>query len=145
MSALIRLLGDVGLSVVTAWNFDLYGGTVLIAAVHGAAEPDASVQRILDTETTLGITDPVTIGSLQTAADRDGDSLRSWLEAEAGAGRRILGYGAASRAVALFSRAGLDSKLLAAVADASPAKQGRRMPGTDIPIVAPVELLKANP
>jgi hypothetical protein len=145
MSALIRLLGDVGLSVVTAWNFDLYGGTVLIAAVHGAAEPDASVQRILDTETTLGITDPVTIGSLQTTADRDGDSLRSWLEAEAGAGRRILGYGAASRAVALFSRAGLDSKLLAAVADASPAKQGRRMPGTDIPIVAPDELLKANP
>ena len=47
--------------------------------------------------------------------------------------------------MALFSRAGLDSRLLAAVADASPAKQGRRMPGTDIPIVSPDELLAANP
>jgi hypothetical protein len=35
--------------------------------------------------------------------------------------------------------------LLAAVADASPAKQGRRMPGTDIPIVSPDELLAAKP
>jgi hypothetical protein len=85
------------------------------------------------------------LGSLQTTADWHSDSLRIWLEAEAAAGRKILGYGAASRAVALFSRAGLNSKLLAAVADASPAKQGRRMPGTDIPIVAPNKLLKANP
>jgi hypothetical protein len=35
--------------------------------------------------------------------------------------------------------------LIAAVADASPAKQGRRMPGTDIPIVSPNELLEAKP
>ena len=63
----------------------------------------------------------------------------------AAAGRTVLAYGAASRAVALFSRAGLDSGLVAAVADASPAKQGRRMPGTDIPIVSPDELLAAKP
>ena len=44
----------------------------------------------------------------------------------------------------LFSRAGIDSRLLAAVADASPAKQGRRMPGTDIPIVSPDELSRRN-
>ena len=64
---------------------------------------------------------------------------------EADAGRKVFAYGAASRAVALFSRAGVDSRLLAAVADASPAKQGRRMPGTDIPIVSPGALLKAMP
>ena len=71
--------------------------------------------------------------------------MRSWLEEEAEAGRTVLGYGAASRAVALFSRAGLNADLLAAVADASVAKQGRRMPGTDIPIVSPDELLAARP
>jgi hypothetical protein len=145
LTTLMQLLGEVGLGVVSAWEFDLYGGTVLIAAVHGAADPDASVQRILDTENSLGITSPVRLGSLQKAADWHVDSLRTWLEVEAAAGRRILGYGAASRAVALFSRAGLNSRLLAAVADASPAKQGRRMPGTDIPIVAPDKMLKANP
>ena len=88
---------------------------------------------------------PAAVGGLQRSADQHVESLRSWLEEEAEAGRTVLAYGAASRAVALFSRAGIDSRLLAAVADASPAKQGRRMPGTDIPIVSPDELLAAKP
>jgi len=145
LTTLMRLLRAVGLSVITAWEFDLYGGTVLLAAVHGQAEPDSSVQRIIATEDELGITSAATVCRLQDTADRHVDSLRIWLEDEAAAGRTVLAYGAASRAVALFSRAGVNSGLLAAVADASPAKQGRRMPGTDIPIVSPDELLAANP
>ena len=144
LTALMHLLGAVGMRVATAWEFDLYGGTVLVAAVHGAAEPDESVQRILATEEALGVTNPDCICRLQHNADQHVDSLRNWLEEEAEAGRTVLGYGAASRAVALFSRAGLNADLLAAVADASLAKQGRRMPGTDIPIVSPDELLAAK-
>jgi C-methyltransferase-like protein len=53
-------------------------------------------------------------------------------------GRTVLAYGAASRAVALFTAPGSTS-------DASPAMPGRRMPGTDIPIVFPRELLAAEP
>jgi C-methyltransferase C-terminal domain/Putative zinc binding domain len=145
MTALIQLLGEVGLNSVAAWEFDLYGGTVLVAAVRGDHAPGESVQRILDTEDSLGITRPTTVGTLQGTVDWHVDSLRVWLEDEAAAGRNVFAYGAASRAVALFSRAGIDSRLLAAVADASPAKQGRRMPGTDIPIVSPDALLKAMP
>ena len=80
-----------------------------------------------------------------THSDQHAASLRNWLEGEAAAGYTVLAYGAASRAVALFSRAGVDSRLVVAVADASPAKQGRRMPGTDIPIVTPDQLLAAKP
>jgi C-methyltransferase C-terminal domain/Putative zinc binding domain/Methyltransferase domain len=145
LTTLTRLLGAVGLGVVTASEFDLYGGTVLLTAVHGEAQPDESVRRILATEDALGITKPDAVASLQHRADQHVESLRSWLEEEERAGHTVLGYGAASRAVALFSRAGIDSRLLAAVADASPAKQGRRMPGTDIPIVSPDELLAAKP
>jgi hypothetical protein len=57
----------------------------------------------------------------------------------------VYGYCAASRAVALLRVAGLDTNLLAAVADASPDKHGRRMPGTDIPIIAPDALVAARP
>ena len=93
----------------------------------------------------MGITTPETVVPLQQVADQDVDSLRSWLEDEADAGQTVFAYAAASKAVSLFSRAGISSRLLAAVADASPAKQGRRMPGTDIPIVSPDELLAAKP
>ena len=145
LTSLMRLLDAVGLRVVTAWEFELYGGTVLVAAVPADVQPDESVRRILVAEDALRITDPTQVARLQDSADSHLRALRSWLEAERDADRKVLAYGAASRAVALFSRAGVDSKLLAAVADASPAKQGRRMPGTDIPIVSPNELLAMEP
>jgi hypothetical protein len=145
LTTLKRLLSDVGMSIATAWEFDLYGGSVMVAAVHGHAGPDESVLRILATEEALGITDPAVVRRLQVRADEHVRSLRDWLTHEAEAGRSVLAYGAASRAVALFSRAGVDSRLLGAVADASPAKHGRRMPGTDIPIISPDELVAADP
>ncbi|MFI5718520.1 class I SAM-dependent methyltransferase [Nocardia sp. NPDC051750] len=143
LAVLRDLLAAAGMSVVTAWDFDLYGGTVLLAAVHGRAEPDAAVRRILARE--AGMDDPAMLRRLQRAADRHAGNLRAALESEAARGARVYAYGAASRAVALFCRAGVRRELLAGVADAAPAKQGRRMPGTDVPIIAPEELLAARP
>ncbi len=57
----------------------------------------------------------------------------------------MLGYGAASRAVALLRRAGVDGDLLPAVADSSPAKQGLRMPGTTIPVISPAQFTARRP
>ncbi|QIS03239.1 transferase [Nocardia brasiliensis] len=138
-----ELLRRVGMSVATAWEFDLYGGTVLAAAVHGVREPDAAVRRILAAEAGLG--DPAVVGVLQSAAEAHVRVLRDRLTAETAAGRSVYAYGAASRAVALFSLAGIHRGLVRAVADAAPAKQGRRMPGTDVPIISPAELLRARP
>jgi hypothetical protein len=71
--------------------------------------------------------------------------LHDWLLAERSAGSAVLGYGAASRAVALLRQANVDSTLLPAVVDASPAKQGLRMPGTDIPVIGPAQLVERRP
>jgi C-methyltransferase C-terminal domain/Putative zinc binding domain/Methyltransferase domain len=143
MTALQRLLESAGMSAVSAWEFDLYGGTVLVAAVHGRAEPDQSVQRILASE--IGMTDPEVVSALQQSVSRDVAALQDWLARERDAGRRVYAYGAASRAVSLFTIAGVNEKLINAVADASPSKQGRRMPGTDVKIVSPAELITADP
>ncbi|MGQ4617267.1 class I SAM-dependent methyltransferase [Nocardia sp. R7R-8] len=143
LAVLRNMLGAAGMSVVTAWDFELYGGTVLIAAVHGAAEPDAAVHRVLARE--VRSDDPGFVGGLQRAADRQTENLRVALELESARGSRVYAYGAASRAVALFCRAGIRRSLVAGVADASPAKQGRRMPGTDVPIIAPADLVAARP
>lgn len=145
VTSLARLLADVGMSIATLWEFDLYGGTVLLAAVHGDVEPDESVLRLLAKEEAMGITTAAGLNSLQQLADRDVDQLRGWLEDEAAAGHTVYAYAAASKAVSLFSRAGITTRLVKAVADGSPVKQGRRMPGTDIPIVSPAELLAADP
>nr|WP_040734644.1 methyltransferase domain-containing protein [Nocardia tenerifensis] len=143
MSALGRLLASAGLSITTAWHFDLYGGTVLVAARHGRHRPDAAARKILAREAEY--TEPHAVRGLQRSADGHAGALRRWLDRHAAQGDRVFAYGAASRAVALFSLAGVDRGLIAAVADASQAKQGRRMPGTDVPIIAPAELVAARP
>jgi hypothetical protein len=145
LTALTGLLDSAGMSVATAWEFDLYGGTILAAAVHGRVEPDDRANDILEREWEFGVTEPAVVGRLQQTAERHATRLRNWLVAQADSGRTIYGYGAGSRVPALFSIAKIDRQLLPAVADAAPGKQGRRIPGTDIPIVSPEELIKADP
>jgi C-methyltransferase C-terminal domain len=68
------------------------------------------------------------------------EALHDWLVAERSAGRKVLGYGAASKAVALLCQARVDRRLLPTVIDASPGKQGLQMAGTDIQGAAPARV-----
>jgi SAM-dependent methyltransferase len=147
LPALMRLLDDAGMRAIAAWQFELYGGTVLVAAVHRGDERAEEPEEILDTirAADSAMTDPDVVGALQGASDSYVTALRSWLTDQRDAGQRVYGYGAASRAVAAFAMAGLDRTLIAGVADASTAKQGRRMPGTDVPIISPDDLVSADP
>jgi hypothetical protein len=149
-TALSRLLALNGFVLRAAWEFELYGGTVLLAATRAADAVDDvrvadCVGTILAAEERLGITSPDVVCTLQRIASDGADALRDWLIAQRRDGRTTLGYGAASRAVSLLCRAGIDSALLGAVADASRAKHGSRMPGTDIPVISPAELIAAEP
>jgi hypothetical protein len=148
-TALRRLLADVGMHIAASWEFDLYGGTILIAAVHAtdprAGTMDPSTSAILAREHRFGITEAAVVSRLARDAHAQARALRDRLESAHAAGRAVFAYGAPSRAVALFSLAGVTRRLLPAVADAAPTKQGRRMPGTDVPIVAPEALVAAQP
>ncbi len=145
LTALAELLAMTGMSLATAWEFDLYGGTILAAAVHGRAEADDRAAAILQREKDFGVTDPAVVGRLQQAAESHAAALRDWLESQARDGLAVYGYGAGSRVPALFRIAGVDRSLLRAIADASPAKQGRRIPGTDVAIISPEQLVAAEP
>jgi hypothetical protein len=146
--ALTAALTQAGLRPRTAWRFDLYGGTVLLAASRtgdGDGEPDEQVRALLAEDARVGAGEPGTFAGLQRHAQDHAQAVHDWLVAQRAAGTTVLGYGAASRAVALLCLAHVDHTLLPAVIDASPAKQGLRMPGTDIPVAAPAELAGRGP
>jgi C-methyltransferase C-terminal domain/Putative zinc binding domain/Methyltransferase domain len=143
-TALAAMLAAAGLSPRAAWRFELYGGTVLLSATRNGA-PDETVRSLLDDDAVVGVRDPSVLRGLQRDAQVRAKRLRGWLTEQRTAGRTVLGYGAASRAVALLLAAELDRSLLPAVVDASPAKTGLRMPGTDIPVVSPAELAARAP
>jgi hypothetical protein len=147
-TALAAMLAAAGFSPRTAWRFDLYGGTVLLAAQRAsdsAGAPDHTVRELLAAEDATGVRQPEVLRGLQRAAAGHARRLRDWLTAARRADQVTAGYGAASRAVALLRMADVDRDLLTAVADASPAKQGCRMPGTSIPVISPGELVRRRP
>ncbi len=147
-TALTAMLAAVGFTPRTAWHFDLYGGTVLLAASRdgeAGSGPDDVVRSLLADDARVGVRDPGTFAGLQRDVHAHAKALHDWLVAERSAGSKVLGYGAASRAVALLCHAHVDRALLPAVVDASPAKQGRRMPGTDIPVADPAHLAAGRP
>ncbi|HEX3490124.1 MAG TPA: methyltransferase domain-containing protein [Streptosporangiaceae bacterium] len=147
-SALTQMLAACSFSPRTAWEFELYGGTVLLAAQRdgeGQDGPDATVTSLLARDEQAGVTDPVALGQLQASVQGTADWLHDWLASRRSGGHAVLGYGAASRAISLLRTARADAKLLPAVVDSSPAKQGLRIPGTDIPIASPAELTRHQP
>ena len=146
-TALTAMLAAVGFTPRTAWHFDLYGGTVLLAACMDSArsDPDDVVRTLLAQDARAGVRDRSAFAGLQRDVHAHARALHDWLVAERSAGSKVLGYGAASRAVALLCHAHVDRALLPAVIDASPAKQGLRMPGTDIPVADTARLAEGRP
>jgi C-methyltransferase C-terminal domain/Putative zinc binding domain len=147
-TALVLMLAAHGFSPSTAWRFELYNGTVLLAARRAAetsAGPDGTIRALLARDARAGVLDPAMVLGLQVSERAHAKGLHDWLVGERSEGRIVLGYGGTSRAVALLRRAEADRTLLPAIADASAAKQGSRMPGTNIPIVHPAELAVCQP
>jgi hypothetical protein len=67
--------------------------------------------------------------------------FRAWLAAKTDMGRKVAGYGAAAKGNTSLNAAKVRAGDMMAAADLSPAKQGRLLPGSHIPVVTPHELL----
>jgi len=105
----------------------------------------AAVANLLAVEDHVGVRTAAFYSTLAPAAERIKlQLLRFLLEAKA-AGKRVVGYGAAAKGNTLLNYAGVKADLLAWVADASPHKQGKFLPGSRIPVVAPERLLQEQP
>jgi hypothetical protein len=142
--AMCGMLEAFDLRVTSAWRFDLYGGTVLLAA-RRAAQADPVVRELVQAELMGGVDNASRVKRLQEDSVNSADAIVALLQDARAAGHRVLGYGAASRAVVLLNRAGVGPELLSGVVDASPAKQGCRIPGVGIPVLPPDSLIVERP
>src|SRR6202012_1472566 len=73
------------------------------------------------------------------------DSFRAFLAAEKAAGRRVAAYGAAAKGNTFLNYCRTTSNDIEAVFDASPAKQGRYLPGSHVPILGPDQVREIKP
>jgi hypothetical protein len=142
---LIDMLGRVGLGVTTARRTPLDGAAVLLTASANGRPDDPSIKEICRSELADGVLRADVVAGLHETVQATSHSLREMLHERHEHGARVYGYGATAHAVSLLHLAEVDASLLSGVADASAVKQGRRVPGTDIPVVSPDELVTASP
>ncbi len=136
-----RELERLGLGVTRAERQPVYGGALRVWARRVAsAPPDASVQEVLDAEAAAGIDTPAGLAPWAARIDLIRDATRSHLEARRSEGRPVVGYGAPARAVTFLNALKIGPDLLRVTADRAASKQGRLIPGVDVPIVAPERL-----
>jgi hypothetical protein len=146
LQALSDALAAHGIGVFDARSSSIYGGSLQIRAARPGLHPvDPAAKAVLDEEEEAGLFDAGRLEAMGQAAASASADLRQWLEEARAAGRRVLGYGAPSRASAILCAAGVGPDLLAFTADLSPAKHGLRVPGCGVPIRSPADLIAAEP
>ncbi|KII35915.1 class I SAM-dependent methyltransferase [Pseudomonas fluorescens] len=143
LTAVQALCERNGLEVFDVSQLTTHGGSlrVFVQRKDGERRPvQPAVQQQLQAELDAGVKTAEYYATLAPAAERiKHELLRFLLQAKAD-GKRVVGYGAAAKGNTLLNYAGVKPDLLAWVADANPHKQGKFLPGSRIPIVAPAQI-----
>lgn len=137
-----------GLKVFDVDHLETHGGSLRVYCSRADAsdhEVASSVDALLQRERESGVTDPHYYRGVQPRAEQAKNELLSFLLEVRREGRRIVGYGAAAKGNTLLNFAGVRSDLMSYVVDLNPAKQGKRLPGSRIPIVAEARLRTDRP
>jgi hypothetical protein len=148
MPVLVRMAAELGLTAVAAWEYPLYGGTILLALAQNGSrwgtQPE-NVTRLVDQEIAEGVLEPTTVASLNESLASSAAALKRYLADAQARAEMVAGYSAASRTSALIQCGHVTAEQLVAVGDAADGLHGRTMAGSRIPIVSPAELAERRP
>lgn len=147
LTTVSRIFEAAGLRVFDVEELGTHGGSLRIFGCHQAEARQASgaVVALLSEERRRGMTSLDVYRAFQERADRVKDGLVTFLIGQKRAGRSVAAYGAAAKGCTLLNYGGVKPDLLPFVCDAAPSKQGRFLPGSHIPILAPEALRERKP
>jgi C-methyltransferase C-terminal domain/Putative zinc binding domain/Methyltransferase domain len=140
--AVARVVAEHGLELVRVDNLTTHGGSYRYTIVRkGWQAPDPSVAATIRRELDEGLLTPSSWAGFARRSQRTINNLREWLDRRASRGERVAAYGAAAKGNTLLNAASVGVGDIHAVADGSPEKQGKFLPGTHIPVVVPAALI----
>lgn len=147
LGAVVRLAAIHELVVVSVREVDLFGGSLQVMLRHESAGigADDSVRDVLAREAAAGIDAEPRLTTLHEHAVTAATALHDLLAGYQADGRSVAAYGAPSKAPVLLDLAKVGPDLLPFTVDASPAKHGRRIPGSGVPIRSIDDLRAARP
>jgi SAM-dependent methyltransferase len=138
LTAVQRIFARNGLALFDVEELPTHGGSLRVYAQRsdsGRRETATRVRNLFQAESNAGIATEGFYAGFQISADRVRDDFLAFLQDAKNSGKSTAAYGAAAKGNTLINYAGIGPDLIKFVVDRNPAKQGKFMPGSHIPIV----------
>lgn len=146
--AIERVFARHGLAIHDAEELPTHGGSLRIYAAHAARSDlaeGAGLKELRAREAAAGLGDESTYLRFAARVEECRRSLLDFLGRARREGKKVAAYGAAAKGNTLLNFCNVGTDEIGMVADRNPHKQGKFLPGTHIPVVAPEELMRARP
>lgn len=148
LTAMDRVFRANGLSIFDVEEHPTHGGSLRVFAQRsdlGNHAVSPRVDALLEVEREAGMLTVEYYTGFQSRTNRVKDNLVRFLLAAKLDGKTVAAYGAAAKGNTLMNYAGVRADLISFVVDRNPAKQGKFMPGSRIPIVDEGDLKRCKP
>jgi hypothetical protein len=142
-----KVFAKHGLRIYDIESLSTHGGSLRIFVCHGDA-PFARTGKVDDmivTERAAGLDRIEGYAGFAKAVVDIKCALLGFLIEARNAGKSVVGYGAPAKGNTLLNYCGVGRELLTYTVDISPHKQGRYLPGVQIPIHAPEHIFETKP
>ncbi len=142
-----RVFEAHGLKLFDVDEIPTHGGSLRIYGAH-ADDPRESTERAIELaerERAAGYEDLDMYTSYAERVVQSKWELVDFLIEQRRAGKRVVAYGAPAKGNTRLNYCGIRTDLLEFTVDMSPHKQGRYLPGTHVPILAPEAIDEAKP
>lgn len=144
LSSLEYLLDAHGMEVFDAELNDLNGGSIrTVIARKGAYPVSERVPALRRSEEHLS--EKETYDAFARRLEGLRKTIRDFMAGELEKGKKIYAYGASTRGNTLLQYFGLDQNWITAAAERNPAKFGKKMVGTNIPIISEEQARREKP
>jgi hypothetical protein len=142
LSSAIEIFHRHGLRVFDVETLSTHGGSIRVYGCKQGAEwvKTNNVDNLIREEEADGLFEVSSYQHLQSAAENAKFQLLAFLLDQRKMGRRVVGYGAAAKGNTLLNFAGISGDLIEYVVDGSTSKQGKYLPGSNIPVRSPDSL-----
>lgn len=148
LTAVQRIFATQGLAVFDVEQWPTHGGSLRVFAQRadtGIQPVRPAVSALLDHERACGMRSAIFYRQFQHETERIKHALLAWLLACKRDRVSVAAYGAAAKGNTLLNFAGVRPDLLPYAVDRNPAKQGKFLPGSRIPVLDEHHLREHQP
>jgi SAM-dependent methyltransferase len=142
-----KLFHRHGLRIFDVEQLATHGGSLRLFVCHAEASPPRTQRAdgVAREERAAGFGEiDVYTGFARTVADIKAELLTFLIDARR-AGKTVVGYGAPAKGNTFLNYCGVGCEFIPYTVDVSPYKQGRYLPGVQIPIRAPDHIFETKP